>query len=476
MLKHNFIHELKTLTRNRWMLFLGIIILVFFSFATFNGHQKVEKRALDINAAKQEVKDADQEMLMLIDSVERGMEVSAPYWTIPTSPMAVGNYHPRVAAMDPEPWAFIATGQSDLFTHYVKPTVAGDDHTLNYTEMTSPIQLLFGSFDISFVIIYLLPLIIVAFSYNILSSERENGSLRLLASNSISLQKWVIQKLAFRFLFVALVSILVLGGIFLIKGFDLFSNFGEFLSLVLVMLGYVLFWFVLAFIINISSGSSAKNAIVLLGLWVGLVLLVPSILNQLGNSIYPMPSRTLMINDMRQIKVDVSQKQDEILDNYLRDHPEYAINDTTENRSFYHRYMASQMLVKKELEPAVSEFEDQLKRQQQWLNQFKWLSPAILVQESMNHIAGTSTSDYESYRKQVSEFADIWRNHFMPLLYNNQKFSEADYKDLPSFQYKSKKTSVKANLLLLFVISLILGLTFGISHVIKGKKASMAMN
>ena len=476
MLKHNFIHEIKTLTRNRWMVFLGIIILLFFSFATFNGHQKVEKRITDINTAKQEVKESDQEMLMLIDSVERGMEVSASRWTIPTSPMAVGNYHPRVAAMDPQPWAFIATGQSDMFTHYVKPTVSGDDHTLNYTEMTSPIQLLFGSFDISFVIIYLLPLIIIAFSYNILSAEKESGSLRLLASNSISLQKWVIQKLAFRFLFVSVVTIVVLGGIFLVKGINIFSSFGEFSSVILIMLGYILFWFVLAFIVNIAAGSSAKNAIVLLGLWVILVLLVPSILNQLGSTLYPMPSRTLMINDLRQIKVDMAEKQDEILDNYLRDHPEYAINDTTERRSFYHRYMASQMLVKKELEPVVSQFEDQLKNQQGWLNQFKWLSPAILVQESLNHIAGTATNDYENYRKQVNEFADTWRNHFMPLLYNNQKFSQPDYQNLPSFQYESKGGTITSNMLLLFVISLVLGLAFGVGNSIKNKKSSIAMS
>ena len=58
-----------------------------------------------------------------------------------------------------------------------------------------------------------------------------------------------------------------------------------------------------------------------------------------------------MINEMRELKAEVTKKQDEILDNYLRDHPEYAINDTTQRRSFWHRYMASQQLIKQELEP-----------------------------------------------------------------------------------------------------------------------------
>ncbi len=164
-------------------------------------------------------------------------------------------------------------------------------------------------------------------------------------------------------------------------------------------------------------------------------------LNQLGNTLYPMPSRTLMINEMRSVKADVTKKQDEILDNYLRDHPEYAVNDTTQERGFYHKYMASQKLVKEELEPIVKRYEVQLEKQQNWISKFKWISPAIIVQESMNRVAGTSTEDYDSYRKQVVKFADTWRGHFMPFLYNNQVFKTSDFSSLPSFSYQSSSTN-----------------------------------
>ena len=89
----------------------------------------------------------------------------------------------------------------------------------------------------------------------------------------------------------------------------------------------MLFWFVLVFLINLFVGNSAKNALSLIGLWITFVLLIPSILNQLGSTFYPIPSRTLMINEMRSKKVDVTEKQDKILDNFLRDHPEYGLNN-----------------------------------------------------------------------------------------------------------------------------------------------------
>ncbi len=218
----------------------------------------------------------------------------------------------------------------------------------------------------------------------------------------------------------------------------------------------MLFWFSVAFLINLWSGNSAKNAVSLLGLWVIFLLLVPAVVNQLGNTIYPMPSRTLLINKMRTLKADVTKKQDEILDNFLRDHPEYAINDTTQSRSFWHGYMASQKLIHDKLQPELTTYDDQLKKQQKWINNLKWVSPAILAQESLNKMAGTSTEDYEHYRKQVITFSGEWREHFVPFLYNNKDFTQADYANLPNFNYQSKPHDYLVSFLVIFLMAFIL--------------------
>ncbi len=273
MFSYNFKYELKLLLRSKWIQLLSILLLLLFGFSTYNGKEKVAKRNADVVAAKNKVKENDQMMLQLLDSIEKGMPVSASRWTIPTSPMALGNYHPRIAAVASQPMAFVATGQADLFTHYVKPKVTGDDFALNFTEMTSPVQLLFGSFDLAFVIVYLLPLLIIAFSYNVLSSEKENGSLRLLASQPIGIQNWVLQKLSLRFFWLSALVILSLCVTFLIFGIDWFSMLKSFLLIIGLIVSYMLFWFSLAFLVNLWGGSSAKNAISLLGLWVLFVLL-----------------------------------------------------------------------------------------------------------------------------------------------------------------------------------------------------------
>ena len=454
MLKYNFKYELILLFRSRWIQILSLILLMFFGFSSFNGKHKVDKKLEIISAAEIEIEKTDQMMIMLIDSIENGYDVNVPSWTIPTNPITVGNYHPRVIAVKPLPFSFIATGQSDLYTPFVKPTLSGDDYAINFLEMTSPIQLLFGSFDLAFVIVYLMPLLIIAFSYNVLSAEKEGGSIYLLASQPINMNIWLFQKLGLRLFWLAILVIISITLVFLILKIDLFSYLTTYFSFLIQVLVYLFFWFVLAFLVNLFVGNSAKNAVSLISLWIIFVLLVPSILNQLGNTFYPMPSRTLMINEMRSKKTEVTEKQDKILDNFLRDHPEYALNNASEQKTFYHRYIASQELIMEEMAPIVKTYEEQLKNQQYLIKRLKWISPSLMIQTSLNKLAGNSSDDYENFRKQAITYAETWRNYLTPFLFNNKNFTANDFIDLPKFKNNQLKSSSHITLMQLLFISL----------------------
>ncbi|KAA2218670.1 DUF3526 domain-containing protein [Maribacter flavus] len=466
MFKFNFKYELRQLLRSRWIQLLSLLLLLLVGFATYNGLQKVEERNETIAKAFDETRKNDERMLMLLDSLENGQEVSVPTWRYPTNPMEIGNNYPRVAAMPAEDFTFIATGQSDMFTHFKKPEVYGFSFIEDFTEMTSPVQLLFGSFDLAFVIVYLLPLLIIAFSYNVLSAERESGSLRLLASQPIRMETWVLQKLGLRFFWLSIMVIAAMLVTFLALGVNPFSQMNTFLNLIVLTLAYMLFWFALVFVVNLFIGSSAKNAVSLLGLWIVFVLLVPSILNQMGSTLYPMPSRALMINEMRSTQADVLKRVDDILDNFLRDHPEYAVNDTTLQRTYWHNFMVAQKVIREELQPIFDNYDAQLGKQQGWVGTFKWLSPAVVTQEALNQIAGTSSQDYLNYRVQVLDFSHKWRAHFMPFVYNNTSFKKADVANLPQFDYQPRDKSSFASVIILIIA---IGV-FGLASLIASKR------
>ncbi len=344
-----------------------------------------------------------------------------------------------MAAVRIEDISLIATGQSDMYADLVKPTLSGEDFTLNFTEMTSPVQLMFGSFDLSFVLIYLLPLIVIAFSFDLLSGERERGTLRLLAAQPLEVFNWLMQKTALRFGLLASITAVSLLSALAVSGVSLTQNAAAVSQFLLLSLAYLLFWFGLAWLVNLAGKSSAQNAVSLLALWVGIVLLIPSVLSQLASSLHPAPSRTRMIHEMRSLKAEAEKEQDQILAEYLRNHPELAVENAADPATAYgwwQRYFAAQDLIKQKLEPLFSQYDRQLALQQAQADRFRFASPAILMQEGLSELAKTSTRHYQGYREQVIAFAAEWRAFFIPMIFKNQDFTQEHLAALPAFGYE----------------------------------------
>ena len=99
----------------------------------------------------------------------------------------------------PVPLAALAVGQSDLLPYYYDVSIYTNESTFQQNgEVENPLNLMVGRFDLAFVVIYLLPLLVLALSYNVLSEEREQGTLALTLSQPVSARSVVAAKLWFR--------------------------------------------------------------------------------------------------------------------------------------------------------------------------------------------------------------------------------------------------------------------------------------
>ncbi len=440
MFKSTSRYEFILVLRDRWVGTLLILFFLITLFAVLNGYEKVNERKEGIGKVKSDALQTELKYANDIDSLSRGLKRAPVPWLDPRSLSMYGQRAGRVVAMDPPPLALISTGQSDLFTHTVKPRLYGEASALGFSELSNPVQLMFGTFDLAFVCIYLLPLLILAFSYNLLSADKESGVLRLAISQSVSLYKWLFNKLLVRFFvlsFIIIISILVS---LLIFDTDFDSSV---VKLLLLVLAYTFFWFVVAFMVNLFGASSGTNAIVLVSVWVVLVLLIPSFISQSANTLYPVPSRINMIHQYRVAEAESEKKAGELLDGYLRDHPELANNDTTQESqySFWLKYFASVEVIQASVQPVLAEYNDALEEQQRWVNRWRVLSPAVLLQNSLNEIAGTSTEHYNDFRKQAIDFSAAWRSYFIPRMFKNENMSAGDIANLPDYTYSDMRVS-----------------------------------
>lgn len=437
MFKNNFRYEIKLLTRSNWLSILIAGLSILFAFAIYNGTSHVEKRKGDLAKMQLELQEKDNVILSALGKIDNGEEVDIPHWEYPSKPMTIGYRNPRLAIMTPEVLSFVSTGQSDMYTHAVRPKAYGNNFALDYSEMVNPVQLVLGTFDLAFVIIYILPLLIIAFTFNVLSKEKELGTLNLLGAQPISFWKWLVQKMMVRFMLFVSLTLLVLLGVLAIFNSNAFSEISGLFGLMMIIISYILFWFILAFIVNIKINNSSKNAFTLIGSWLLIVMIIPATINQIGNTIYPTPSRLKMINEIRLIKKVNEQMQDVILTNYLKKHPELDQGKEEETFGFWPNYFASEQIMEEKISPLIDNYELQLQKQQDLIQVFKYFSPAILMQQSLNNLAGTSEKHYNAYKKQVFEFSNQWKQYFIPMVFKDHKFRTKDFKNLPQFVYKN---------------------------------------
>ncbi|MCW5911028.1 MAG: DUF3526 domain-containing protein [Cyclobacteriaceae bacterium] len=458
MFFHYVKYEGLQLIRNRWAVVLLIVFVVLCLFAVSNGTGKVTLRKAETETAVNTMREADEVHKAKIDSLEKGLlSLEDDGWRRRLN--YIGNRAPRVAVMPPASLAFLATGQSDLYPHTMKAYlyVNIETYAASFTELSNPVQLMFGSFDLAFVLIYLLPLLVLAFSYNLLSEEKEQGLLRLTLAQPVSLYGWLFNKMLLRFF---LMTAIVWGSLIvalLVAGVS--WSFGILPLLGLVTL-YIFFWFAVALIVNVFGKTSGTNAVAVISVWTVLVLLLPAVISQLANNLYPVPSRVNMIHEMRTAKAEAEKEANKILASYYRDHPELAQQDTTVKNQyqFYLGYFASQDVVKKSVAPVLEEYREKSEAQKQFVESFRFVSPALLLQHALNDIAGTSSRHYEAYKNRVIAFTEEWRAWFLPRMFNNELMSSSDFEKLPSFEYNYDEvaSSFAADFVALLVFAVLL--------------------
>lgn len=363
----------------------------------------------------------------------------------------------EMAAKPPSSTASIAIGQSDVVPSYLKVQWKPMVKQSNTEEIENPQNLEAGAFDLSFIIVYLFPLLIIALSYNILSSERENGTQALLLSQPVSVREFVAGKILLRgVLIVGLaVGISIIG--LLISNPDIISS-GELwriMTLAVALTVYGVFWFGLTVLVNAFGKNSATNAMVLMATWIGLVLVLPSALNLAAKSIYPLPSRIEMVQAMRQAdeqaqaesKFDRAYRAD-----LLRKGEEAALEASSAD--FYKKVLPVEKRSEEISFPIFNKFEQQRLNQQQLAERMKYLSPAAIIQIAMSELANHSAQNFNDFNNQVKAYHEVWRNYFFPIVMEGRLMTRDELHNIPRFTYQPESDSVVAGRLFKDILAL----------------------
>ncbi|MEM7417507.1 MAG: DUF3526 domain-containing protein [Gemmatimonadota bacterium] len=405
-----------------------------FVYAVVNGVAWVSKQNATIEAVSVADVERSTALASELQRIEDGGDPGSPFRD-PRSPNVLGgNRGARTVAMKPGPLAALSVGQSDLLPFYYDVSIYTNEQTfLQNGEVANPLNLMVGRFDLAFVIIYLLPLLVLALGHNVLSGEREQGTLALTLSQPVSVRDVVASKLLFR-------GVLVLGltlGVSLL-GAALSSGFADPARLGLWCLGvtvYALFWFGLAAWVNTLNRSSAWNATALAGAWIALVVVIPALVNIGAGILHPLPSRVEMISTAREASRQAVNERSELLARYLEDHPEMAGAVVTDAASSAALAWAATEEVNRQLEDVATRYDERLAAQLAVVQTYRFFSPALLMQSVLNDAAGTGGARYDRFEGQVRAFAEEWRQYFVPAILAGETMSVASAAGRPEFAF-----------------------------------------
>jgi ABC-2 type transport system permease protein len=451
-------HEWRSLVADRTLWVITPLFALLIGYGVYNGSSWVRFQQMTIERAREEERARFATVKAEVSAIEQGGQPKSAFANPRLPSVAAGRTGPRYALAPPAPLAALSIGQSDLYPYYFKVTSQSKQTFAANDEIENPTNLLAGRFDLAFVIIYLYPLLILALSYNLISAEREQGTLAMMMSQPVSLRTFAAGKVGVRALVVlGLATGFSLSG-FLVSGAAAGAE-GARLRLLLwiaVVAGYGAFWFALAILVNGFGRNSATNAMVLAGLWLVLALLLPALLNVAVTTIYPVPSRVEMVQATRRASAEATAKGSQLLAKYFEDHPELTAGRQADPNDFYTRSIAVQDETERLIQPVIEHFDRQVAGQQTLVGRFRFLSPAIVAQAALNDIAGTSAARYRHFLSLVDGFHQSWRAHFNPRIVQRALLAAGDYESFPVFTFREEPAGAVASRAILGLIGLLI--------------------
>ncbi|MEM7372459.1 MAG: DUF3526 domain-containing protein [Bacteroidota bacterium] len=353
------------------------------------------------------------------------------------------------------PLSGLSIGQRDVNPSVLSASILTLEGQKYDTDLVNPTQLLYGNLDLSFLLVYVFPLIIIAFSYNLRSEEEEMGTWRLVSLLANSTQVFLLKKLSVRV--ILLLSVMIT--LFLIATISLQIPWDtSFLLFVTASLLYLLFWFALSFWIVSFQRNSDFNAISLLSIWLALVVLLPATINTLITTQYPVPealSTIIKQRDAYHQKWDTNKRA--TMDKFYASYPQFeSYGYPTEEGFTWLWYYAMQHAGDAESREESASMRDKILQRETISRNWAYVVPSMHTQLLFNELAGTHLSNHIDFLEYVQEFHERTRLFFYPRIFSERNAHEIDWTQFQPETWNAARDIDWITILLPLVIAIVI--------------------
>jgi len=338
----------------------------------------------------------------------------------------------------PDNWAAFANGQRDINPYLISVTMLGLEGQLYDTDINNPVSLLLGNMDLSFVFIFLFPLVIIAFTYNLLSEQKESGIWSLLRAQTNQSFQVIWQKFLVRVAVIFSVALLLLlaAMFYLALPQDV-----TFLSVTVLILLYLSFWFAVSFFFISLGKSSNFNASALIAVWVLLCIVIPASFNLFLTRKYPVPEALQnVINQREGYHEKWDMAKDVTMKPFFKHYPQLKKYPFPEKKTFsWYWYYAMQQMGDDQALASRLAIEKKLASRQDFTDIFTFFLPTIQTQLGLNKMAGSDLATHLEFQQAVRKYHEQIRLHFYPAIFLNRDVNDTDIKDYKLEKYNRQQ-------------------------------------
>jgi ABC-2 type transport system permease protein len=425
-------HELRLLSRE-WLGWGAVLVLALATgYGLWTGFQFAAFQAEVIEGGQA------REARVFDDLEEQARQMEARGDTASVSAFAlhpgyIGLFYPRFAALPPVPTAPLSIGQADIRPYYFWVTAERRDSFLDQEELQNPTHLLAGRFDLGFALVVVLPIVLIALAYDLMVGERSRGTLPVLMSQPISPSTLVTGKILARLLLVLVPTVGMVLSVMAVQGVFATDPWGVAFWCV-GLVAYAVLWLLLCALVNHSARDASSNAVLLVGIWILVTLLLPPALNRAVAEAHPLPPRAELIQTTRELETLVRVNPGLLVERHYEATPELRPADFDPDRyNFPLFWMAIQGEVDRGMDPILSRESEAMQAQERLGRLLAVLSPPALLHQISGEIAGTGLRRSRLFMESVFEFHREHRSFFEPRTYAHATLRADEYQEMPGF-------------------------------------------
>lgn len=400
-------HEWKHFSRHKFKVAATLLFAAALFYGIENGIALYKEQLAEIDKINTTVLESKNEVLDLFDNGEKNppgrpwVNITSPYWAL--------WYVPNYAIKTPSPMMVYGIGQAEQYGYYKKITFWSTPYDADMAEeLANPERLQLGALDFSFVTLFLTPLLLLIFLYNIKGGEIQQGFINLIYTQTGNKTIWLLSRTLFYVgITLTILLLLMFYGAFRANVFGQNSN--DFWELFIYSAGYIFLWSLTFFLVINSGTGIASNALKMASLWLVFTFVIPGAFHQWVSLKHPVSYMTDLI-DAKRDDLDklFDQPADSLRAKLFAQYPSiansYVAKDSLKINSATNR--SSSALANNVMKLAIEDIEANNRSKNELIEASYWFNPITFFQNRLNKITQNHYDDYFGYRNSIQKRID----------------------------------------------------------------------